>query len=181
MNQELDVLRKRMLRDLIQAPKSTIDFNVIKERIEGEVWFEDGKDWVFENGFVKKLTQISNVSKDTVIPNFCPKCLSKMLSQVDIDLYKTFNHCLSCQTKFETTLKVAGRYEAYLNQIHNKEIEYRINKLQQEFADYLESTKDRVVMDINFDTETIKSEIDEDIVRRNVNEKLAYLQNLKIN
>ena len=53
MKQELDVLRKRMLRDLIQAPKSTIDFNVIVERVEGEIWSEDGKDWILENGFIK--------------------------------------------------------------------------------------------------------------------------------
>ena len=180
MNQELNVLRKRMLRDLIQAPKSTIDFNVIIERVEGEIWSEDGKDWILENGFIKKLTQISNVSKTTNIPNFCPKCFGKMLSQVDTDMYKNYNHCLKCQSKFETELKVCGKYDSYLRDIHNKEIDYRIDKLKQEFDEYIESSKDRSVMDINFDTEIIKSDIDEDIVKRNIDEKLNYLQNLKI-
>ena len=180
MKQELDVLRKRMLRDLIQAPKSTIDLHQIKQRVEGEIWIEDGKDWIIENGFVKKLTQISKVSKDTTIPNFCPKCLNKMLTNVDMDLYKMYNHCLKCQTKFETKLKVEGKYDQYLKDSHNKEIDYRIGKLKQEFEEYIELSKDKSVMDINFDTEIIKSDIDEDIVKRNIDEKLNYLENLKI-
>jgi hypothetical protein len=180
MNQELDMLRKRMLRDLTHASKTIIDLNKIVTRLEGETWKEDGKEWIFENGFVKKLTDIGTVAKNTTIPNFCPKCSKKMITNVDIEMYKTFGHCLECQTKFETSLKINGTYEQYMNQIHNDEIDYRMAQLVKEMEEYFEASVDKKVMDVNFQTDLIKNDISDDIVRRNVKEKLDYLEKLKI-
>jgi hypothetical protein len=180
MNQELDLLRKRMLRDLNQTTQTVIDLNQIVTRVEGETWKEDGKIWKFENGFVKKMTDIATVSKNNIIPNFCPKCSKQMTTNVDTEMYKTFSHCLKCQTEFETSLKINGTYEQYMNQIHNEEIDYRMAQLVCEMEEYFEASKDKKVMDVNFQTELIQSDVNDDTVRRNVKEKLDYLEKLKI-
>jgi hypothetical protein len=49
-----------------------------------------------------------------------------------------------------------------------------------EMEEYFEASKDKKVMDVNFQTELIQSDVNDDIVRRNVKEKLDYLEKLKI-
>lgn len=179
---ELDMLRNRMLRGLEGETKTIVDFSKKEQtRNEGDIWQEDGKDWIFTEGVIKKLSQISNVSKIVNIPNFCPKCGKKIQHEGDKQMYKIHNTCLKCVIDFETKLRIDGKWDEYVKNTVNKEIDWKIEKLQEEMLDYFEFSKDKEVMDVSFNTEIIANDIDETLIRKNVAEKLEYLKKMKIN
>lgn len=179
---ELDMLRNRMLREMQSDSKVIIDFSKKEQsRNEGDTWMEDGKNWIFTDGVIKKLSQISDIQQIIVIPNFCPKCGKKIGHEGDEKMYKIHNTCLKCVVEFETNLRINGEWDNYCKESNNIEIDWKIGKLKNEMNDYFEFSKDKSVMDADFNTEIISNEIDEDIIRKNVQLKIDYLQKMKIN
>lgn len=178
---ELDMLRNRMLRDMQSDSKVIIDFAKNEQtHNEGDIWTEDGKDWIFTDGIIKKLSQIGDALAVITIPNFCPKCGKRIVHEGDEKMYKIHNKCLKCVVEFETKLRIEGKWDEYVKQSVNDDIDWKINKLNNEMDDYFEFSKDRTVMDTDFNTELIENDIDEEIIRKNVAVKLDYLKKMKI-
>lgn len=179
--EELEMLRTRMLRQMQSENKVSIDFGkTVQSHSEGEIWEEDGKEWIFNEGIIKKLSQIAEVAKMVIIPNFCPKCGKKISHVGDVEMYKVHNNCLKCVIEFETRLKIEGKWEEYVKNSVNNNLDWKIEKLQEEMKDYLEFSKDKELMDTSFNTELISNDIDVELINQNVKQKLEYLKNSKI-
>jgi hypothetical protein len=94
---------------------------------EGDIWEEGGKTWIIKDGIKENITKLDKFKKAT-IPLFCPKCKGVMDRQLDPHYYKSYGECVDCRAKFETKLKLEGKWEDYLKDTHNKEIDLLIEE-----------------------------------------------------
>lgn len=98
-----------------------------KSYSEGDVWEEGGKTWTIKDGIKENITKLDKFKKSTV-PLFCPKCKGVMDRQLDPHYFKSYGECVDCRAKFETKLKLEGKWEDYLKDTHNKEIDHLIEE-----------------------------------------------------
>ena len=92
------------------------------DRVEGDVWNEDGRKWTIKNGIKQNITKMDAAKKAVIMPIFCPKCGSKTNS-FDKAFYEVHKTCFNCVIEFEHQLKIAGKYEDYVKRIHNSDID----------------------------------------------------------
>jgi hypothetical protein len=95
--------------------------------VEGDIWEEGGKTWTIKDGIKENITKLDKFKKAT-IPLFCPKCKGVMDKQLDSHYYKSYGECVDCRAKFETKLKLEGKWEDYIKDTHNKEIDLLIEE-----------------------------------------------------
>ena len=76
----------------------------VDEHVEGDVWEENGKKWTIVNGVRENITKLDKFKK-VAIPLFCTSCKQIMDKQLDPYYFKSYGHCLDCQTTFETQHK----------------------------------------------------------------------------
>ncbi len=98
-----------------------------EDHVEGDVWTENGKTWTIRDGIRENITKLDKFKK-VAVPLFCPACKQVMDKQLDPHYYKSFGTCLDCRTSFETQLKLDGKWESYMNDIYNKEIDQQIEE-----------------------------------------------------
>ena len=136
------------LRNLIQGKggaNTTISSGYskhIKDREEGEVWEEDERTWTIKNGIkqtISKLQEARNLGKT---PLFCPECNTVMNHRYDKEFYTINTRCFNCQVKFETDLKISGKWESYRDTIHNSEIDNTINNYEVWVDDLINNSND---------------------------------------
>ena len=53
---------------------------------------------------------------------------------------KSYGECLNCRTKFETKLKLEGKWEEYIKNAHNLEIDHLIGEYKQFYTDKLQES-----------------------------------------
>ena len=84
---------------------------------EGETYTDrNGSEWIRENG---TLRQTGETRLNLVNPMFCPKCKQIMggkESKANSQCYMKYSHCFSCQLKFEKELKLAGKFDEWLEE-----------------------------------------------------------------
>lgn len=149
-------------------------------RQEGEVWEENNKKWIFQNGTIKSLSKFSKLKSKVLTPNFCPSCKCKMRDPMDERMYKLYNHCFSCQLKFETQLKINGLYQEWENYQINKSVDAMKNALQDEYNQYLKkSSVNNIYNEDGVLVESIHDILDQDQVTKLVNEKMKILDQIK--
>ena len=117
----------------------------IIERAEGEIWEEDGRKWTIKNGVKQNISKMQEIRKMGSFPVFCPKCKKKMSDKYDKPIFKVNGHCFDCQLKFESKLKLEGKFEDYKNQIHNSEIDGLINNYEVWVDDLINGSNDGFV------------------------------------
>ena len=83
------------------------------ERKEGEIWQEGGKQWTIKNGIKQTFTKLHNFKKLIQKPLVCPECKKKMSGKLDDKMYTIHNKCFDCVVKYESKLKIEGKYEEY--------------------------------------------------------------------
>ena len=101
---------------------------------EGDVWEENGRTWTIKDGITENITKLDKFKKTTV-PLFCPNCKKIMDKQLDANYYKSYGTCLDCRTKFETKLKVEGKWEDYVKNTFNLEIDQTIIEYKNYFKE----------------------------------------------
>ena len=84
-----------------------------EDHVEGERFVEDGKEWIIEDGIKVSYSKLQKARNAVKIPLVCPKCGKPMSSRYDKKMYSIHGMCLDCVTKFEDSLKRAGLYEKY--------------------------------------------------------------------
>ena len=77
---------------------------------------------------VDVIVQFIDKFKKTSVPLFCPSCKQVMDKQLDPHYYKSYGSCLDCRTEFETKLKLEGKWEDYVKDTYNKEIDQTIEE-----------------------------------------------------
>lgn len=104
---------------------------------EGDTWVENGKTWTIKNGIKRNITQLEKVKKIVEIPTFCPECNKFMKHPVDKKMYSIHKKCLDCVSKFETQLKLEGKYEEYEKEKVKNNARAYIEDLESKFQEFL--------------------------------------------
>lgn len=171
------------MRNLIQGKtgeKTSVSSGYTRDHVdrkEGDIWEEDGRQWTIKNGVKQNISKLQKAREVAKMPLFCPKCSAVMKHRYDADFYKIHKHCFDCQVKFETKLKVEGKYEAYKTEIHNSEVDGMIQNLQDWADDLINESND------SFMSETGEveawSKINTVEVEKQREEAIEYLKKLK--
>jgi len=144
---------------------------------EGDIWEENGRSWTIKDGITENITKLDKFKLATV-PLFCPEYKNVMDKQLDSRYYKSFGQCLNCHSKFETKLKVDGKWEEYLISSHNKEIDQLIQEYKDFYHDQISESNEGFVTESG-EVEQWLGGIDEDRANETLNSVLEYLEGLK--
>jgi hypothetical protein len=144
---------------------------------EGDTWIENNRTWTIKNGIKQNITKLDKFKKVST-PLFCPSCKQVMDKQLDPHYYKSYGCCLDCRTKFETKLKIEGKWEDYVKETHNKEIDQLIEDYKVFYKERLEDSNLGTVTESG-EVETWIGSINKDRADEALQETIAYLENLK--
>lgn len=144
---------------------------------EGDIWEERGKTWTIKNGIKENITKLDDF-KQSSMPLFCPKCSQVMSKQQDTFYYKNYSHCLDCQKKFETRLKIEGKWEQYIIDKHNKEIDHLIKEYNDFIDDRINESNKGFVTEQG-DVEKWIGGLDKERIEQARKETIEYLESLK--
>jgi hypothetical protein len=149
----------------------------VEDHVEGDIWQEDGRTWTIKNGIKQNITKLDKFKKASV-PLFCPSCKQVMDKQLDSFYFKSYGECLDCRTTFETKLKIEGKWEDYVKETFNKEIDQAIEEYKVFYKESLEESNLGTVTE-NGDVETWIGSINKERAEESLNEVITYLESLK--
>ena len=144
---------------------------------EGDTWIENNRTWTIKNGIKQNITKLDKFKKVST-PLFCPSCKQVMDKQLDPHYYKSYGCCLDCRTKFETKLKIEGKWEDYVKETYNKEIDQLIEDYKVFYKERLEDSNLGTVTESG-EVETWIGSINKDRADEALQETITYLENLK--
>jgi len=144
---------------------------------EGDIWEENSRTWTIRDGIKENITKLDKFKKATV-PLFCPSCSRTMNRQLDPHYYKAFGHCLDCRAKFETKMKLEGKWDKYLKNTSNKEIDNMIEEYKAFMVDALNESSDGFVTESG-EVEKWIGGINKERAEKAMDETIKYLENLK--
>lgn len=137
---EKDLQRIRNLATKKFSEKTTTQVGYKKVREihnEGEIFTEDGKQWTIKNGIKTTFSKLDLVKKSLQSPFTCPQCSHVMKHNLDKKFYFIHKKCFDCVIKYETQLRLDGKFEEYAQGLIRANATSFINDLEQEFADFL--------------------------------------------
>jgi hypothetical protein len=144
---------------------------------EGDIWVEDNRTWTIKDGIKQNITKLDKFKKVST-PLFCPSCKQVMDKQLDPHYYKSYGCCLDCRTKFETKLKIEGKWEDYIKETYNKEIDQLIEEYKVFHKERLEDSNLGTVTESG-DVEKWVGSINKERANEALQETINYLENLK--
>jgi hypothetical protein len=144
---------------------------------EGDTWIENNRTWTIKDGIKQNITKLDKFKKVST-PLFCPSCKQVMDKQLDPHYYKSYGCCLDCRTKFETKLKIEGKWEDYVKETYNKEIDQLIEDYKVFYKERLEDSNLGTVTESG-EVETWIGSINKDRADEALQETITYLENLK--
>ena len=144
---------------------------------EGDMWEENGRTWTIKDGIKENITKLDKF-KNSTLPLFCPKCKKVMDKQLDSNYYKSYGTCLNCRTKFETKLKLEGKWEEYINNTYNSEIDLLIQEYKYFFNEKLSQSNKGYITESG-EIEQWLGSIDKDRAQESLNDVIEYLEGLK--
>ena len=179
--QKRDVERLRNLVKGKYGDRTTVGIGYSKtpegEHKEGDIWKSDGKEWTIKDGLKENITKLDKFKK-AAIPLFCPECKQIMDKQLDPFYFKSYGHCLDCRTKFETQLKIKGKWENYVNSTFNAEIDQQIEEYKGYFESILSEGNQNYVSE-NGEIQKWVGGIDKERAQNALDEMVKHLNSLK--
>jgi hypothetical protein len=148
-----------------------------KTHSEGEIWTEDGRTWTVKDGIKQNITKLDQAKKHA-IPLFCSTCNKIMNKQLDTHYYKAYGFCLDCTTKHETHLKLEGKWEAFLNETHNKEIDKLIEDYKAFMKESIEESNNNFISEAG-EVEKWVGGINKTRANETLEDGIKYLESLK--
>ena len=152
--------------------KSTIDSHE-----EGDIWEEGGRTWTIKDGIKENITKLDKFKK-TTIPLFCPKCKGIMDKQLDPYYYKSYGTCGDCRAEFETKLKLEGKWEDYIKETHNKEIDHVIEEYKNFYNSKLNESTQGYITEAG-EVEKWVGGINKQRAEESLEDVIKYLEELK--
>ena len=129
-----DVQRMRNIITKDYGAKTSTQIGYTKENVdrkEGDVWEENNKTWTIKNGIKMTVTKLDIVRKALQTPLTCPNCGQPMnKGRLDKVMYSIHKQCSDCVIKYETKLKLEGKFEEYQKNINNQSIAYHITEME---------------------------------------------------
>jgi len=175
-----DVTRLRNLMTGKQDSKTGQSIGYNKKQTfhkEGDIWEVNGKTWTIKDGIKENVTKLDKFKK-AAVPLFCPSCKQVMDKQLDSFYYKSYGTCMDCRTKFETKLKLEGKWEHHTNQTYNKEIDKYIEEYKSFMENALSKKNNSFITEAG-DIEKWVGGIDKNRAKQAMKETIEYLENLK--
>ena len=179
--QEKDVQR---LRNLVQGKygektRSSVGFSQKEEfHYEGDMWEAEGRTWTIKDGIKQNITKFDKAKKYHVMPLLCPCCNKVMKNRNDKPFYNIHKMCFNCVIDMEVKLKKEGKWEEYENNIHNSEIDNKIQEYKLWIEEKLSETNTSFVSE-DGDVENWTGKINTELVDKSVEETVKYLESLK--
>ena len=146
----------------------------IIDRIEGEIWEENGKKWTIKNGIKSNIGKLDTIREQLHFPLICPNCNKPMNVKLDKKFYFYHKQCFNCVIDMEHKLRVEGKWEDYQNKYINISTNQALIELEQEIEDFLNSTDSFVTE--QGDVESWSTNNDKDKIRNEIKE---YIKNIK--
>ena len=178
---ERDVQRVRNLVKGKQGERTTVGTGYTKEdegtHVEGDIWEDDGKKWTIKNGIKENITKLDKFKK-AAVPLFCPSCKQVMDKQLDPLCFKSYGSCLDCRTEFETKLKLEGKWEDYVKDTYNKEIDHTIEEYKSFMEDMLSESNSSFITEAG-DIQKWVGGINKERAQNAMDETINYLNSLK--
>ena len=148
-----------------------------ESRKEGEVWEERGKTWTIKNGIRQNITKLSLARKEFKRPICCPKCNGSLKHWLSQKMWTIHKMCFDCVVKFETQLKVDGKYKEYEKSIMKGNFESWLANVTEEYEEWLNTDKSKkyiteagTVEDWGKDNKTKQAKLIKDNITRLTNE-----------
>jgi len=108
-------------------------------RSEGDVWEELGRKWTLRNGIKVSVTKLDRAKSASFVPLLCPNCSKPMKGGHDKKMFFIHNKCLDCVIKFETQLKIDGKYQEYEDKIIKANANFALDEFVNGFESFLDS------------------------------------------
>jgi hypothetical protein len=179
--QKRDVERLRNLIKGKQGNRTTLGIGyggeTQEDHKEGDIWEHNGKTWTIKDGIKENITKLDKFKKASV-PLFCPDCKQIMDAQLDPFYFKSYGHCIGCRATFETKLKLEGKWEAYCNEIYNKEIDHQIEEYKEYIKDLISDNATSYISEAG-DIQKWVGGIDKKRAENSLGEVIEYLNSLK--
>ena len=178
---EKDVQR---LRNLVQGKygektRTSVGFSTKTEfHYEGDMWEAEGRTWTIKEGIRQNITKFDKAKKYHVMPLLCPCCNKVMKNRNDKPFYNIHKMCFNCVIDMEVKLKKEGKWEEYENNIHNSEIDNKIQEYKLWIEEKLSETNTSFVSE-DGDVENWTGKINTELVDKSVEETVKYLESLK--
>jgi hypothetical protein len=109
------------------------------DRSEGDVWEEFGRKWTMKNGIKMSVTKLDRAKTASFIPLLCPNCSQPMKTDYDKKMFYIHNQCLDCVIKFETQLKIEGKYQQYEDEIVKNNANFALDEFVNGFDSFLDA------------------------------------------
>jgi len=183
LNKEFDKKDVQRLRNLVQGKygeKTTTSVGYVKkfeDRVEGDVWEEDGRNWTIKNGIKQNITKLDKAKEAHTLPLFCPCCNNLMKNQNDKAFYNIHKKCMNCVIDFETKLKFEGKYEEYEKQVHNDHIDKMIGEFKDWVKDETKETNESFITEDGIQERWVGNNHEQ--INKNIEESIKFLENLK--
>jgi len=176
---EKDVQRVRNLVTKKYGEGVGIQVGYTKEVVdhkENEPWEENGKTWIIKNGIKQNITKLDSFKQLSVIPLLCPDCHNPLKTEYDKKMYRIHKKCLGCVVKYETQLKIEGKYEEYSKSL----IQSNINFFLTDYEAFLdEMSKNVNITDIVSEDGTVEKWIGNN--RESIEKAKKHLKDIKSN
>jgi hypothetical protein len=101
-----------------------------------------------------------------------------MDKQLDSHYFKSYGSCLNCRTEFETKLKIEGKWENYLKETHNREIDKHIEEYKAYMEDTISESNESYITEAG-DIQRWNGGIDKKRANNALEEGVKYLNSLK--
>jgi hypothetical protein len=92
-----------------QALKVSTYVTPTTDHKEGDVWEENDKKWTIKHGIKQTISKLAGARK----PFFCPQCERILRGKADDRMWILHGKCHRCVIEGETTMRLAGTWEAY--------------------------------------------------------------------
>tara|TARA_B110000003_G_scaffold221205_1_gene221154 strand:+ start:131 stop:697 length:567 start_codon:yes stop_codon:yes gene_type:complete len=145
---------------------------------EGDIWEANGRTWTIKNGIKQNITKLDKAKREYNMPLFCPNCSKVMNHYLDPQFYRIHKICRRCVVLKEAKLKEEGKFDEYVKNIHNNEIDNKIQEYKDFVADKLAESNQGQVSEAG-DVEKWDGKLDKDKVDLHTEDVVKYLEALK--
>jgi hypothetical protein len=143
---EADISR---IRNIIEGrygekSKTQTGFSKKEEKhIENDIWEENGKKWTIKNGIKQTITKLDSIKELIRFPLKCPNCEKSMKpNSYNKKMYAIHKQCFDCVIKYETKLKLEGKFEEYEKNLLNLNRNSHLNEFELTLDEYSKSLND---------------------------------------
>lgn len=109
------------------------------DRVEAEIWEENGKTWTIHNGIRQTVGKLDEIKHLFTFPLLCPKCQQPMNHPLDKRFYGFTKSCFDCVVKFEEHLRLTGKFQEYQTEVIGNSAIDMLNDMEKEMEEFINS------------------------------------------